>query len=83
MDLGDYRKKIDELDEVLCDAFVKRMECCKKIGEIKAREGLPILNQGREQEVIDKATKGVSDELKPYVTSFVKEMMALSREYQK
>ena len=52
MDIGDWRKKIDEIDRRLVRSLNERAQCVLEIGRIKRQSGLPILESNREQEVI-------------------------------
>lgn len=52
MSLADERKKIDGLNQEIANLLVKRFEIADQISLIKQQNGLPILNQNREQEVL-------------------------------
>lgn len=51
MDISDWRKKIDELDEQIVVLISKRAEAAKAIGELKRGSQLPVYEPGREQTV--------------------------------
>jgi chorismate mutase-like protein len=53
MDISDWRKKIDELDEQIVALINKRAEAAKAIGELKKVSQLPVYEPGREQNVFD------------------------------
>jgi chorismate mutase len=53
MDISDWRKKIDELDEQIVVLISKRAEAAQAIGELKHTSGLPVYEPGREQAVFD------------------------------
>jgi len=53
MDISDWRKKIDELDEQIVQLINKRAEAAKAIGELKKVSSLPVYEPGREQAVFD------------------------------
>jgi len=53
MDLSDWRKKIDELDEQIVQLISKRAEVAEAIGELKRKAQSPVYEPGREQEVFD------------------------------
>jgi chorismate mutase len=53
MDISDWRKKIDELDEQIVALISKRAEAAKAIGELKRTVSLPVYEPGREQAVFD------------------------------
>ena len=47
MDLNDYRKEIDRIDDQLIALFAQRMETAEKIAEYKKANGLRVLEIGR------------------------------------
>ena len=51
MDIEDWRKRIDELDEQIVALISKRAEAAKAIGELKRETQLPVYEPGREQTV--------------------------------
>jgi chorismate mutase len=53
MDISDWRKKIDELDEQIVQLINKRAEAAKAIGELKKVSSLPVYEPNREQAVFD------------------------------
>jgi chorismate mutase len=53
MDISDWRKKIDELDEQIVALISKRAEAAQAIGELKKTAELPVYEPGREQAVFD------------------------------
>jgi chorismate mutase len=55
MDIADWRKKIDEIDRNLVELLNERARCALEIGKIKHRNGLPIREQNREEEVLRQA----------------------------
>ncbi len=52
--LNKYRDEIDNLDEQIIELLDKRFDVTKLVGEYKAKNGVPILNQRREQAIISK-----------------------------
>ena len=60
MDLQDYRKQIDEIDDQLVKLFQQRMEVSEGIAAYKKERGLPILDAGREHEKINSVCAKVS-----------------------
>lgn len=61
MKIDDWRKRIDELNEELIALLNKRATFATEIGKIKKELGLPVLDQTRENAVLEKVgamTKG-------------------------
>ena len=57
MEMMDWRKTIDELDEQIVALLSKRAEAAKAIGAIKRQTAAPIYEPRREQDVFDKVRK--------------------------
>ena len=53
MDISDWRRKIDELDEQIVQLISQRAEAAKAIGELKRGADLPVYEPGREQAVFE------------------------------
>jgi chorismate mutase len=53
MEIGDWRQKIDELDEQLVKLISERAMAAKAIGELKRTSELPVYEPQREQAVFD------------------------------
>ncbi|MCI2113373.1 MAG: chorismate mutase [Ruminococcus sp.] len=52
-DLGEIRTEIDKIDTELIELFKKRMDCAKAVGLYKKENNIPVLNQNRENEILD------------------------------
>ena len=50
--LAEVRKEIDEIDRKLLPLFLKRIQCSEKVAALKREAGAPVLNAGREQEIL-------------------------------
>ena len=60
-DLSVYRKQIDEIDSQLIPLFERRMGLARKVAEYKRVNHLPVLQSGREAEVLQKAEDALQD----------------------
>ncbi|MGO1468464.1 MAG: prephenate dehydratase [Tissierella sp.] len=84
MNLEKLRIEIDKLDKEMVELFEKRMDIVSKVSDYKLKNNLPVLNSLRETEVIEKNIKYLkNDELSPYLKTFYKELMDISKNYQK
>lgn len=54
MTLDEIREEINRIDEKLLPLFLARMECAKKVAEIKKEQNLPIFHPEREQAILQK-----------------------------
>lgn len=81
--LEEARKIINEVDSQMAELFVKRMRAAEMVYEYKKEFGLPILDQKREEAVIEKNSALIEDEvLREYYYSYIKNLMSISRAYQ-
>ena len=53
MDLLELRNEIDRIDDELVPLLLKRMDISRQVAEYKVKRGIPVLNEQREQEVLD------------------------------
>ncbi len=51
MDISDWRDKIDEVDRELVALLNRRANCVLEIAKLKQRQGLPIYEPQREEEI--------------------------------
>lgn len=54
MDIADWRRKIDELDEQIVRLLSERAAAAEAIGRLKRETNLPIYEPGREQVIFDR-----------------------------
>jgi monofunctional chorismate mutase len=81
--LKDIRDKINDLDKEMLDLFTKRMKLSKEVIEYKIKNNLPILDQEREKEVINKNLNNLKNkDLEKYYLEFITNLMNISKEYQ-
>jgi chorismate mutase len=57
MEIADWRKKIDEMDEQIVELINKRAEAAKAIGDLKRKVGLPVYEPQRERDVFEHVKK--------------------------
>ena len=80
-DLSEIRSDIDRLDDELIDLFKKRMDCAKEVGYYKLEKNIPVLNQKRENEILDDVQKK-GGEYGLYARLLFSNIMELSRALQ-
>ena len=77
------RINIDLIDQEMAKLFEKRMQEVNEVITYKMEQGLPIFDQKREQQVIEKNLKYINNnELKPYYEASLNALMGISKEYQ-
>lgn len=82
MTLSDLRNKIDKIDLEIKELFLQRMKVAEEVAECKSRTGDKILKPEREDEIIERLTDGMDDEMKLAYASFIKKVMEVSRTFQ-
>lgn len=80
MDLQQLRMEIDDIDGELVALIGRRMELARQVADYKMQNGLPVLDVGREQIVVERAESRTDDPaLRPAVRRIVECLMAESR----
>ena len=81
--LDEARQIINEVDAQMAALFVKRMKAAELVYEHKREHGLPILDQKREDAVVERNASLIEEDiLRSYYVDFLKNTMAISRAYQ-
>ena len=81
MELSEIRERIDDIDEQLLQLFLKRMDLSKDVVEYKVSHSMPILNKGREREILRWANEK-SGPMAMYSHRLFNTLFELSRSYQ-
>ena len=77
------RKEIDEIDKELVDLFERRMKVAVRVAEYKKKNNLPIFNEAREKQVIEKNIGILKEKSYADLTrKFFNNLMELSRSLQ-
>ena len=77
--LEEQRQKIDSIDRQIVALFEERTNVVEEVAKIKLDNDIPILDSGREEQVILKVQSYLKDELAELYT----ELMRISRKHQK
>lgn len=79
--LADVRRDIDAIDQALLPLFIERMKISERVAEIKNRAGLPVLNQQREDEILERVREQGGD-YGASAADLYASIMAISRQRQ-
>jgi chorismate mutase/prephenate dehydratase len=82
LNLQEIRENLDDIDSRIIELFSRRMRLVKDVAAYKKAHGLPILDAGREERILDRVSEKAGDELAPYARRVYETMFAVSREYQ-
>lgn len=59
--LETFRAEIDEIDAALMALVARRFEIVRKVGVLKARSGMEVVQSARAQEVVERAGKRAAE----------------------
>ena len=77
------REIINKVDKEMAELFEERMKAAKMVAEYKKERGLPIYDEKREEQVIERNTQYIyDDEIKSYYNNFIRYTMKQSKKYQ-
>lgn len=79
--LDNYRNQINEIDDQLIQLLDQRFSVTKKVGDYKRENQIEVLNQNREQQIIDKIT-GLNLTNEKEVLEMYKLLMDVSKRQQ-
>ncbi|HHV65297.1 MAG TPA: prephenate dehydratase [Peptococcaceae bacterium] len=80
--LNKLRQEIDRLDQELLQLFSLRMKTVLQIADYKKANNIPILDQGREQEVLAKTREIPDAFVREQAVRFFQTIMDISKKYQ-
>lgn len=82
--LDDLRGQIDAIDRQLVALFTQRMAVTEQVGEYKKSVGMPVLDNGRQRQVLESKAALVEEAaLKTDVTELFETIMGISRRQQR
>ncbi len=83
-ELEQARAEIDLIDKQMAELFMARMQQCELIADYKKRNGLPIVDSTREEQILDRGRKLLDNSVlfEQYV-KFQKKLMEVSADYQR
>ena len=81
--INELRNKIDEYDDKILTLVTKRLEISDKIGSIKKKSNLEILDKNRENEIISRLAKKFKMLNKEHIKSIFNQIFNVSRLIQK
>ncbi len=79
MDLNELRNRIDVIDSEILKLFTDRMDVCRAVAEFKKENNLPVMQGGREKQVIDRVRSNAPDDLKDGAAMLFQNIMDISK----
>lgn len=83
MDIKQIRGEIDQIDEQLVALFKRRMDAALQVAQYKQQHGLPVLDRGREREVVSRAAELAGEGLERHVKALYTTLFDVSRNHQR
>ena len=81
-DMQALRAEIDQIDDILTEAFERRMATALEIAKIKQAEGMPVFNPAREREVLGRVAQKCAPEMMMYTKLLYNTLFDVSRSHQ-
>ncbi len=80
--LANFRAHIDEIDQQMVDLFIARMQIAEGIVRYKKDNSIPVLDAGRERQLLAKVADQAGEDFANYTESLYRTILATSRSYQ-
>ena len=77
------REKIDTIDREVFQLLIDRLEAVTAIGEVKKQEGLPILDQSRENVIYEKIDSLFSEKEATFLKNIYQSIITESKKAEK
>ena len=81
--LDALRLQIDVIDEQMIPLIEARMDISKEVADIKRKNNMSIMNETREQHVVDRAVASAKEEYRGEISLLMRAVLALSRRKQR
>ncbi len=82
-ELSDIRDEISRIDKEMLALFEERMQCSRAVAEYKKENGIPVKDEKRERELIERNSGLINNKkILCYYKEFFNKMLKLSCEYQ-
>ncbi len=83
MDLTDYRKKIDGIDEKLVALFEERLDTASDVAAYKRENRMPVYDPAREREKLKTVGDRVREDTRPYAEKLYSTIFELTRSHER
>ncbi len=83
MDLTDYRKQIDGIDEKLVKLFEERLDIATGVAEYKRKNRMPVFDPAREREKLRDIGARVREDTRPYAEKLYSTIFELTRSHER
>ncbi len=78
-----YRELLNQIDDQMLELFLERLDIVKQIGEHKVLNNIAVLDEKRENEIIEKGLLKVDNlQYKQYYKRFITLLLDISKDLQ-
>lgn len=82
LNLESIRGQLDRIDDEMIRLFAERMRLVSDVAAYKKENGLPILDTGRERQIINRVSLQAGEDLEHYAKLLYQNLFSVSRSYQ-
>ena len=82
IEINNERKKIDNIDNMIFDLLVNRLDPVIKIGEIKSKNNIPIEDSKRENSIYDRIDARFSQKEAKYLKEIYQSVISASKKIE-
>lgn len=82
-ELEDARKELDQITAQIVRLIERRVELCGKVSEIKRKQGMPVLDVSREEEIVESLLKQSTIADRDSLRKLLREVISMCRSAQK
>ncbi len=82
LNLQEIREKIDGIDDRMIQLFSQRMRLVTQVAAYKKENGMPILDTGRERQIVNRVSLAAGEDLEHYAKLMYQTLFSVSRAYQ-
>lgn len=82
LDLKEIRGQLDTIDDQMISLFSQRMHLVSQVAQYKKQSGMPILDTGRERQIINRVSLAAGEDLEHYAKLMYQTLFNVSRAYQ-
>ena len=82
LNLDTLRKELDTIDTEITDLFKKRMDISLEVAKYKQENNLPVMNSGREKEILHRVSEQIGDQYDGYARLLFNTIFEASRSAQ-
>ncbi len=79
LDLSNIRQEIDDIDDRMLELFLRRMELCVAVAQYKKEKGLPVFQEKREEDILERMSAASPQELSDGTKLLYTNIMEISK----